>query len=93
MPVYIYSCCGELPNSVADRNDCPECGNKDAYDFGETINSGIKQRHGLKWSVEGERNYYDEGAGRWFGSSEDRKAWLRANNYRPAKNASMAETW
>ena len=93
MPIYVYSCCGTLFNMVNDRNDCPECGKKDAYDFRRTIDGSIDSQHGLKFSVEGERNYFDEGAGRYFGSSTERKAWLREKGYRPAKSASMAETW
>ncbi len=93
MPIYIYTCCGELPNGVDNRHDCPECGKKNAYDFDGTISATGDQRHGMKHSVEGIRNYYDVGAGQHFGSSDQRKAWLRESGYRPAKSASMYETW
>jgi hypothetical protein len=93
MPVYPYDCCGNQHNTIADRDTCPGCGKEGTRNFAEQINSDFDQQHGRKWSVHGDRNYWDEGAGRFFGSSESRKAWLRENGYRPAKNASMYETW
>ena len=92
MPVYPYTCCGNQFNMIDTRDTCPECGKEGTRNFVEQINPGFDQKHGRAFSVEGVREYFDVGAGEYFKTSEDKKAWMRKNNYRYAPNASAYES-
>jgi hypothetical protein len=92
--MYVYKCHGTRYQCADDMHNCPVCG-QETYDFLATVSHQGKQMHGRLESVEGIRNYFDVGAGRYFHTEKERLSWLKKKGYKPAVacGASGYESW
>jgi len=84
--IYVYDCCGELPQTVKDMETCPECGRTDTYNFAKSTLERGDRSHSRVHCIPGERNYYDEQMGKWVGNNK--KEVMEAGGFKYAANGS-----